>query len=187
MKFMSVCVCLCLCVLVHRNTDTHTHTHAHTRTHSHTAKGILTDFLRQRGELVDVLTCVLAAGHAEAKLKVKALEQLLAEVVSLDHAEVVELYLKASNNLGVTLARLAERSGDSALQGQALAHFSESLRAWDALTRNQETMVRLEGSNLAEQNIKYLTYPVSAFEPTIYGSIPRVLYGERMLEQSALN
>lgn len=34
---------------------------------------ILTDFLRQRGELVNVLACVFAAGHAEAKLKIKAL------------------------------------------------------------------------------------------------------------------
>lgn len=50
----------------------------------------LTDILRQRGELVDVLACVLAAGHAEAELEIKALEQLIAEVVSLDHAEVVD-------------------------------------------------------------------------------------------------
>lgn len=50
----------------------------------------LTDILRQRGELVDVLTCVLAAGHAEAELEIKALEQLIAEVVSLNHAEVVD-------------------------------------------------------------------------------------------------
>lgn len=50
----------------------------------------LTDLLRQRGELVDVLTRVLAAGHAKAKLEIKALEQLITKVVSLDHAEVVD-------------------------------------------------------------------------------------------------
>lgn len=37
-----------------------------------------------------MLTRVLAAGHAEAKFKIKALQQLIAEVVSLDHAEVVD-------------------------------------------------------------------------------------------------
>lgn len=52
--------------------------------------GTLTDLLRQRRELVDVLACVLAARHAEAKLKIEALEQLIAEVMSLDHAEVVD-------------------------------------------------------------------------------------------------
>lgn len=50
----------------------------------------LTDLLRQGGELVDVLARVLAARHAEAELKVEALEQLIAEVVSLNHAEVVD-------------------------------------------------------------------------------------------------
>ena len=51
---------------------------------------ILTYFLRQCGELINMLACVLAAGHAEAELKIKALQQLVAEVVSLDHAEVVD-------------------------------------------------------------------------------------------------
>ncbi len=50
----------------------------------------LTDFLRQCRELVDVLACVLAAGHAEAELEIKALEQLISKVVSLNHAEVVD-------------------------------------------------------------------------------------------------
>lgn len=50
----------------------------------------LTDLLRQRRELVDVLARVLAARHAEAKLEIEALEQLIAEVMSLDHAEVVD-------------------------------------------------------------------------------------------------
>lgn len=48
------------------------------------------DILRQCWELVYVLACVFAAGHAEAELKVKALEQLIAKVVPLDHAEVVD-------------------------------------------------------------------------------------------------
>ncbi len=107
--------------------------------------------------------------------------------VRTDHAVIVDLYLKVSNNLGVALAKLADRTGNSALQTEAVGHFSESLRAWDSLTRNQETMVRLEGSNLAEQNIKYLLYPISEFDPAIYATIPRTLYGEEGLKQSALN
>lgn len=50
----------------------------------------LTDLLRQRWELVDVLAGVLAARHAEAKLEIEALEQLIAKVMSLNHAEVVD-------------------------------------------------------------------------------------------------
>lgn len=37
-----------------------------------------------------MLTRVLTAGDAEPKLKVEALEQLLTEVMPLDHAEVID-------------------------------------------------------------------------------------------------
>lgn len=49
-----------------------------------------TQLLRERGEVVDVLAGVLAAGDAETKVEVKAFEQLVAEVVPLNHAEVVD-------------------------------------------------------------------------------------------------
>lgn len=37
-----------------------------------------------------MLTGVLAAGDAEAKLKVEALQQLFAEIVPLNHPEVID-------------------------------------------------------------------------------------------------
>jgi hypothetical protein len=52
------------------------------------------------------------------------------------------------------------------------------------IPRNQTTMVRLEGSNLAAQNLKYISHPYSDFEPSIYVSIPRVMVGEHILEQT---
>ena len=51
---------------------------------------VLTQGLRQLGELVDVFAGVAAVGDAEAEVKVKALEQVFSEVVPLDHAEVVQ-------------------------------------------------------------------------------------------------
>ncbi len=132
-----------------------------------------------------------AASHYERLLAMLNADRdrygILFPQVRSDHAVIVDLYLKATNNLGVTLSKLADRTGNTALQTEALAHFSESLRAWDALTRNQETMVRLEGSNLAEQNIRYLLYPISEFEPAIYAAIPRTLYGEEAIQQTSLN
>ncbi len=106
--------------------------------------------------------------------------------VRVDHADFVDLYLKSSNNLGVSLVKLSDSTGETSLQTEAFVHFSESLRAWDALTRNQETMIRLEGTNLAEQNIKYLAAPLSEYEPVIYATIPRTLFGEEGLKQSSL-
>ena len=91
------------------------------------------------------------------------------------------MYLKASNNLAVTLNKLARRTGNSTLNAQAISNFQESIRAWDALTRNQQTLSRLSGSNLAEQNIKYLTHPMPDFEPAIYTDVPRTLSTEEGL------
>ncbi|MCQ2585945.1 MAG: tetratricopeptide repeat protein [Treponema sp.] len=94
---------------------------------------------------------------------------------SAEENELITTYLYASNNYGVTLYRLASRTGNSSFNAQAIVQFSQSVRAWDALTRNQETLVRLEGSNLAEENIKYITHPVPDFEPAIYTEIPRTI------------
>lgn len=98
-------------------------------------------------------------------------------------ADIVDLYLKASNNLGVTLYRLARRTGSSSKNAEAMVQFSQSMRAWDALTRNPETLIRLPGSNLAEQNMKYASHPVPQYEPAIYTELPHMLTGEEGLTQ----
>ena len=114
----------------------------------------------------------------------EAATRVLLPQVQESDAEIVDMYMKASNNLGVVLHRLANRTGDSQLNAQSMVMFSESMRAWDSLTRNQQTMVRLDGSNLASQNMKYVSHPYSNFSPEIYIEIPRTLYGEKSLEQT---
>ena len=99
-----------------------------------------------------------------------------------DDFAIVDLYLKANNNLGVTLYRLANQTGNSSMNAEAIVRLSDSMRAWDSLTRNPETMIRLEGSNLAAQNSKYITHPYPDFEPAIYTDIPRILADEKGLE-----
>lgn len=110
-------------------------------------------------------------------------EGILYPQVQEEQGSLVELYMKTANNLGVTLYRLAKRNYNSSLNARAQSLLAESNRAWDALTRNQTTMIRLEGSNLASQNLKYMTVSSSSFEPEIYTSIPRVLSGEKVLSQ----
>ncbi len=97
--------------------------------------------------------------------------------------DMVETYVKASNNLGVSLFRIARQSGSSSKNAASLVNFQNSIRYYDAMTRNQETMIRLPGSNLAEMNLRYATNPFPKFEPEIYTGIPRVLDGEKGLEQ----
>ncbi|MBP5358464.1 MAG: hypothetical protein J6Y69_04675 [Treponema sp.] len=112
-----------------------------------------------------------------------ATRDIIIPQIRTDHADLVDTYMKASNNLGVTLSRLSEANGDSDTNGQAIVNLQESIRSWDALTRNQETMLRLNGSNLAEQNLKYIVNPVYGYSPAIYTEIPLTLYGEEGLDR----
>ena len=91
---------------------------------------------------------------------------------------IVDMYMKACNNLGVILYNLAKRTGNSQLRAQATINFTESMRAGDALTRNQTSMKRKDVSNLAEENIRYMIKPGADFEPAAYPDIPRTLSGE---------
>ncbi|MCR5605889.1 MAG: tetratricopeptide repeat protein [Treponema sp.] len=100
-----------------------------------------------------------------------------------DQQDIVDTYMRGSNNLGVTEYRLAKQTGNSNYNAKAIVNMSISARAWDALTRNQVSMVRLEGSNLAVQNTKYITQPRPEYEPSIYTEIPKTLNGEKGFEE----
>ncbi len=113
---------------------------------------------------------------------IKAKQKVLFPQDDEDDYQVVDMYLKANNNLGVTLYRLARQSGNSSMNAEAMVRLSESNRAWDSLTRNQKTLVRMDGSNLAAQNSKYITHPYPDFEPAIYTDIPNILSDEKALE-----
>ncbi len=128
----------------------------------------------------------VAKGYYERLLNILDVEKerygVILPQVRNDHEDIVSTYMKASNNLGVTLYRLGKSTGNSSLNSQAIVYMQDSLRAWDALSRNQETMIRLDGTNLAEQNIKYITRPNASYEPSIYNEIPRILSNEKVLE-----
>lgn len=113
---------------------------------------------------------------------VKASEKVLFPRTNKEDYIIVDKFLKVNNNLGVTLYRLAKQTGDSKKNAEAIVRLSDSQRAWDALTRNEKTMVRLDGSNLAEQNLKYMTRSFSDFEPAIYTDIPKILDGDNELK-----
>ena len=114
-------------------------------------------------------------------------EKIEREIRQLDSDEAEQnllgFYVKAENNLGVALYQAAKRRASSQLHANALVSLSTSMRAWDALTRNKETMVRLGGSNLAEQNMKYMSHPTPEYEPAIYSDIPKTLSGEAILSE----
>ena len=117
--------------------------------------------------------------------RIRIREKIILPQVDPDHNDLVENYMRAANNYGVALSRLALRTGNSSQNAKAMVYFSESSRAWDALTRNQTTLERNPASNLASQNLKYLSYPQSTFDPAMYFDIPRTLQDEEILTQSS--
>ncbi|MDR3336351.1 MAG: tetratricopeptide repeat protein [Treponema sp.] len=92
-----------------------------------------------------------------------------------DHLELAERLMVAQNNLGVAMEALTQRTGDPSYRAQALGLYAESSRAWDALTRDPETMIRsgagefsTPGINLAYLNSRNLLYPRTGYEPDLY-------------------
>ena len=132
-----------------------------------------------------------AQGYYQQLLQIldteKSRHAIMFPQVNPEHGSIVENFMKASNNLGVILWRLAEQTGNSALISQSLENFTVSLRAWDALTRNPDTLQRLEGSNLAAQNLKYASANIPQFELGLYTNIPNILSHEKPLRQSSVN
>jgi tetratricopeptide (TPR) repeat protein len=108
----------------------------------------------------------------------RGIEGMILPQVRDEHAVLVESYLKAANNLGVALYRQSLSAERNSKIAQSIIWLSESVRAWDALNRNQVTMNRVEGSNLAQENIRYITSPALNYTPEIYTVIPRTLMRE---------
>lgn len=99
-----------------------------------------------------------------------------------EQSELVELYMETANNLGVTLYKLAERNSNSTYNARSMSLLSESIRAWDLLTRNKDTMIRSDSKSLASQNLKYMTVPNMKYDPEIYVKLPRFIYGDKILK-----
>ncbi len=127
-----------------------------------------------------------ARGYYERLMEISNTERALKGILSpqdrVDHSEFVEQYMHSANNLGVTLFNIAGQGGDTSLRGRAYSLFTESARAWDALTRNPDTAIRAEGSNLAYINMQSISAAANSVSPEIYTDIPKTLAGEGSLQ-----
>ena len=88
-------------------------------------------------------------------------------------AEIVELLMKAENNLGAALYRVAARVGDSRIRAQAMASFAESSRYFDSLTRDLATLTRPDAKNLGFLNMDFVLHPLRGFDIAVYPEIER--------------
>jgi tetratricopeptide (TPR) repeat protein len=98
----------------------------------------------------------------------------------VDHLELAERLMMVWNNFGVTLEALTERTGDRKYHTEALGLYADSARAWDTLTRNPDTMIRMRpgelaapGINLGYLNAQQAIHPTSDYDPQIYIQIDK--------------
>ena len=126
----------------------------------------------------------LAQGYYERLMEMLEAEKFRKHGFSLtrpDHYDFIDEYMKATNNLGVILNKLAVQDGNSEKNGRAMALFGESSKTWDILTRNPVTMVASKAKSLAYLNIQNMIKPQTGFETEIYPDIPKTLENEMIL------
>jgi tetratricopeptide (TPR) repeat protein len=98
-----------------------------------------------------------------------------------DQLDVVERLMVAQNNLGVVLEALTERTGNTSYRSRAQGLYSDSERAWDVLTRNPVSMIRMRpspdimapGVNPAYLNIQNTLYPIPGYEHQFFLRVDR--------------
>jgi len=95
--------------------------------------------------------------------------------------ELGERLMMARNNAGVVYEALAEQTGNREYRARAVSLYSESARAWDSITRNPETMIRMRlaeipgapGINLGYLNAANAMRPSSDYTPAVFIRIDR--------------
>ncbi len=71
-------------------------------------------------------------------------------------AEILKLYLRSENNLGVALYRSAARSGDARRRNQAMVALTHSARLYDLLSQAPAELAGMEPRNLGLENMNTL-------------------------------
>lgn len=89
------------------------------------------------------------------------------------HGEIVDLLMRATNNLGVSLYRIGNRMGDPRRRAAAMAQLMESSRYYDSLERDPTTMIRPETRNLGYLNLDFILHPQRGIDLSIYPDLPK--------------
>jgi tetratricopeptide (TPR) repeat protein len=97
-----------------------------------------------------------------------------------EYIELAERLMIGRNNLGATLESLARSGGGPRYLAQAGGFYAQAVQAWDALTRNPQSMVRLgagdlsnPGASLPYLNSRNILYPQTGYEPQLFVRIDR--------------
>jgi len=107
--------------------------------------------------------------------------------------DLAERLMVAQNNLGVTLEALTQRTGNNSFRARAQGLYSESAQAWDILTRDPDTMIRMRpapGLNAPSVNAGFLNIqnslnPKSDYEPFFFLRVDKDMFSSSVWENLA--
>jgi TolA-binding protein len=88
---------------------------------------------------------------------------------------LLETIARVDNNLGVTMLRLGQRTGDQTKRSRALVYLTASTEIADSLARNLSSTQRSENRSIASLNMLGILHPTAEFEPQIDEQLPRDL------------
>ena len=90
-----------------------------------------------------------------------------------DDRALLDSLVKVNNNLGVTMFRLAERTGDRKKRSEALVYLSAAAEIAGSLARSPDTVRRSEDRGLPSLNMRGILYPVTGFVLQIFPMLPK--------------
>ncbi len=86
---------------------------------------------------------------------------------------LMDSLVRVYNNLGVTMFRLSERTGDRTRRSQALVYFTQATEIADSLSRSPDTVQRSENRSLPSLNMRGILYPVTGFVLQPFSALPK--------------
>jgi tetratricopeptide (TPR) repeat protein len=97
-----------------------------------------------------------------------------------EHRALMDNIMKVNNNLGVTMIRLSERTGDRKKRSEALVYLTAAAQIADSLARAPDTVRRSETRSLPGLNMRGILYPVTGFVLQIYQELPKDLQAQSL-------
>ena len=90
-----------------------------------------------------------------------------------DDRALLDTLVKVNNNLGVTMLRLAEKTGDRKKRSEAMVYLSAGAEIAGSLARSPDTVRRSENRSLPSLNMHGILYPVSGFVLQTFSFLPK--------------
>jgi len=97
-----------------------------------------------------------------------------------EHRALMDNLVKVNNNLGVTMIRLSERTGDRKKRSEALVYLTAAAQIADSLARAPDTVQRSETRSLPSFNMKGILYPLTGFVLQIFKELPKDLQAQSL-------